>query len=307
MSDTSSHIIPLIYIIILSWNHKDDLLRCLHSLKELTYPNYKVVIVDNASQDDSVRMVKKLFPEHQIIVNEKNLGFSKGCNIGLRYAIAQQADYVLTLNQDTVVSPTMLEGFLNLAQTNPTIALLNPKTYFMKPLEDGRYRLYYAGAWEGFLPLEQRLPGMNEPDRGLYDIPSLVGYAWGHALLARRDVLEQVGLFDETFFMYYEDLDLCRRMKQAGYQVWYAPQAEVWHNVPDGDRRTNFEVWRWVYKITSMRIFYKKHYGYLRGEFLSLANIIYMSLRFFRNGYRLASLRLYTIWLTTLFRPLINP
>lgn len=297
---------PLVYIVILSWNAEHDLRRCLDSISQLTYYHTRVVVVDNASDDGSAAMVRMQFPHHKLIVNQVNLGFSAGCNVGLRHALNQNADYVLVLNQDTILAPDFMEACLLQMADNAKIALIGPKTYFLEEEASnvngfpprGR-RLLYTGAFQRWLPLEQYIPNIGKFDLGESDQPQVTDYAWGHALFARGTVLREIGLFDEAFFMYNEDLDLCRRALLAGYTVQYVPQAIVWHDATDGDRRENFEVWRWQYKLSSMRIFYRKHYGFLKGELLSLVNLVYLSLRFFKNGYHSASLKLYPVWLMT--------
>lgn len=274
---------------------------CLNNVAKLSYPNRRVIVVDNPAIDGTTLDIASEFPEHQIIVNAIDGGYCQGCNLGLDVALAHQADYILILDQNTVLAPAALETFLALASKNERLGLANPKTYFVQENQQAPYRLLYAGSWAHHLPVEQKLRGVNQPDTGQYDDPCQVDYVWGHALFMRAETLRQIGLFDEDFYMYYEDLDLARRAREAGYEVWYTPNTQAWYHGPDMGGYQNFTISDWFYKLQSRRIFCRKYYGSFPGELLGIASLVYLSLQSFRQRFWLSGLKLYQVWLMTLF------
>ena len=287
---------------MLTWHHKHHLATCLEQIAHFTYPNYRVVIVDNPAIDGTTLEMGPAFPEPDLIVNPDDKGYCHGCNLGLRHALSHQAVYILILDQNTVLAPPALETFLALFAENEAIGLANPKTYFVQENEADPGRLLYAGSWaQPILPVEQKLPGIGQGDQGQYDTPGQVDYAWGHALFIRAAALQQVGLFDETYFMYYEDLDLSRRMRAANFQAWYLPAAQAWYHGPEMGGYKEFAAGNWFYKIQSRRIFYRKFYGRWPGEFLGLVSLFYLSWQAGRQGYWRSAVKLWWVWLTTLF------
>ena len=121
---------PLVYIIILSWNGKGDTVECLRSLELLEYPNHKLLVVDNASSDGTAEAVRKEFPGVELIVNERNLRFAGGNNVGISYAVARGAHYVLLLNNDTVVDKALVRALVDVAESAPEIGMVGPKIYY---------------------------------------------------------------------------------------------------------------------------------------------------------------------------------
>ncbi len=288
---------PLLYVIILTFNDRKAALRCLASVQNLDYPDYRILVVDNASTDDTGPAIRQTYPCCELVVNEKNLGFAAGCNVGIARALDQDADFILLLNQDTLVAPHLLAVLVETASQRPDAGIIAPKTYFLEPMPDGHPRLLYAGSWRFRLPLEQRLPGIGQADTGQYDTPIQVDYAWGHGMLLRADMLRTIGMFDPAFFMYYEDLDLCRRARAAGYQIWYEPRAWMWHDTPDGARASASELWRWRYKVDSLRIFYRKYYGRLKGWVLTALHVLNEGRQLCCGGHYRAARHLVSNWL----------
>jgi len=175
-------------------------MECVASVRKLTYPNIHIVIVDNGSTDDSVAILKQNYPEVRVIVNATNLGFAAGNNIGIRYALSRGADYVLLLNNDTIVAPDMLENMVAAGEAVPQIGILAPKIYYYKT-----QKLWRAGGRRRKLTLGATDTGIGREDDEKYNIPREIDYAFGSGMLIKREVFEQVGLFDEGYFMYYED------------------------------------------------------------------------------------------------------
>lgn len=218
---------PRVAIILLNWNNKEDTLDCIRSLKCIGYPNFEIIVADNGSTDDSVKVIKGSYPEITLIENRKNLGFAAGNNAGIRPALLNNADYILLLNNDTVVDPKFLDELIRVAESDPKIGVVGPKIYYYS--EPGR--IWFAGGRVNYWLGETGHVGNLEPDEGQYDKVSDTDFITGCALLIKRKVLDEVGLLNETMGFYFEDNDLCARIKRRGYRVVYVPTSLVWHKV----------------------------------------------------------------------------
>jgi GT2 family glycosyltransferase len=212
-------------VIILNWNSGEMTAECIRSLLKMRAEDYEIIVVDNGSKDGSVEYLREQFPQITILPQDHNLGFAAGCNVGMKLALERGMKYVLPLNNDTVVDPGFLTGLECVAQENPRAAMITPKIYFW----DQPHRLWWAGGkftlWSG-VPI---MIGRKEEDVGQFESVCQVDWATGCSALMRCDVLGQVGLFDERFFGNGEDLDLSLRIRKAGYEIWYAPKAKLWH------------------------------------------------------------------------------
>lgn len=212
---------PTIRVLILNWNGRAYLEACLNALRAQTYAPESVILLDNGSTDDSIAFVRDRFPEVVVRANGGNLGFAAGNNVALD---ALAADAALLLNPDVVLSPGCLAALAAALAADPTIGMAGCKLWY-----PGGTILQHAG---GFITHPQALPGhygIGEPDTGQHDTPRDVEYLIGGALAVRRAALEQVGLLDEGFFLFFEDVDLCARVRAAGWRVIYAPQATGVH------------------------------------------------------------------------------
>jgi len=218
---------PLVCSVSLSWNRRRDTLECLRSILASDYPNVRATLVDNASTDGTVEAVRSELPAVATCVNPVNLGYAAGINIGLRRAVAQGADYAWIVDNDATVEPHTLARMLEVAEADPSAGLLTPKIlFYSKPdviwcAGHKRRRLTLA-------PIDGRL---GVADASLNGAPRPMDYAPCCGLLIRRSVLEQVGLLDEHYFIYYEDLDFCLRAQQGGFQLLNVPAARVYHKV----------------------------------------------------------------------------
>jgi len=203
-------------------------LECLASLHAAQQPGrlveaFDVILVDNGSTDNSVEAVKAKFPDTEILALAENRGFAAGCNVGLRRALEAGADYVLLVNNDATVAPDMLVRLIEVAERRGDAGLLGPVVYRF----DEPDRVWSAGYRERPITLSAQPPAGQSNGDAPYEVDRL----YGAGLLIRRSVLEEVGLFDERFFMYYEDADLCRRVQEAGYRLLVVPAARMWHKV----------------------------------------------------------------------------
>jgi GT2 family glycosyltransferase len=262
----------LVYIVILNWNKWNDTIECLESLLLLTYPNYRIVIIDNNSTDDSVSCIKSwaqgdipvrtdfiknavsnkdlkfieydgveaenggllnkennlnlLAPHIVLIQTGANLGYAGGNNIGIRYALKKQADYIWILNNDAIVDRNSLAEMISVAERDERLGMVGSKLlYYDKPDKiqsagGGRFNF-----WQGL----SHQYGWLEEDHGQWDKIFEPYYINGASLLVKSAVIRTAGLMNESFFLYGEELEWQIRVKQHGWSLLYCPSAKVWH------------------------------------------------------------------------------
>ena len=221
---------PYVVLIILNWNGKHDTIECLKSLQQLSYQNFEILVVDNGSTDGSVACFRQELPDVSVAENNTNLGFAEGNNVGIRCAIRRGADYVLLLNNDTIVDKDFLTHLIAVAENDPSIGFAGPKVYYYD-FKGRKDVLSFAGASINVALGKPYRFGVNTIDRGQYDSIREVDYVEGSCLLARVDSLERVGLLNPTYRLYWEDAELCFRGRKAGYKSVYVPTATIWHKV----------------------------------------------------------------------------
>lgn len=212
---------PLVSVIIPLWEGEPYIQQCLISLSQQQYSNFEVIVVDNASTDNGIDVVATHFPFAKTLKNQENLGYAGGCNVGLRYA---QGEILVLLNQDTEVQPDWLANIVR-AFHERDIGVVGCKILYAD-----KVTLQHAGAYiEWPLGLAFHY-GYGEQDEGQWDTARSVEFVSGAAMAFRRDVFEAVGMLDEGFWPgYFEDADYCFRIRQAGYEIWYAPEAKLTH------------------------------------------------------------------------------
>ena len=214
---------PLIYVVILTYNHCKDTLQALDSLGRMIYPNYKLLVVDNKSTDGTVEIVQEKHPEVGLMVHPSNQGFAAGINPGLQHALDRGADFILVINNDVLVAPPMLTDLVKVMK--PDIGAAAPMIYYL----DDPKRIWSVGFSKHPLLLEMRGGSRGQIDQGQWQTPFEVDYLLGCAILLNSSMLRRVGLFDERYFFYYEDLDLSLRARGRGYRLVTVPQAKMWH------------------------------------------------------------------------------
>jgi GT2 family glycosyltransferase len=217
---------PRVYIILLNWNNYADTKRCLDSLATITYPNFKTIVVDNGSTDGSGQQLQAQFPYLRFIFNAKNLGFSKGCNTGIREALEDsQCAYVLLLNNDAVVSAQFLESAVKMAESDSRIGLVGGKIFQALDSNVLSYAGGYVSRWRG----QTIVRGFGEVDQGKFEEPCETGFIIGALMLIKREVLESVGALPEEYFFGVEDLDYSLTVQTRGYKLYYVPQFIAYH------------------------------------------------------------------------------
>lgn len=226
--------LPRAAILILCYNGRADTMACLESLARQDYPKdrYEVVILDNHSSDDTVAAVRAGHPAVTVIENGANLGFAAGNNVGLRYALAAGHDYALLLNNDTEAPPDFLRQLVTAAAADPQIGAAGPLIHYHERPD----LIWSAGGVIDWQHGTSRMRGIGEEDHGQYRAITPVDFVTGCALLVSRAALEQAGLLDERFFMYYEETEWCVRIARAGLKVAHVPQSRLLHKIPVADR-----------------------------------------------------------------------
>ncbi len=217
---------PAVTIIIVAWNQHDKTLACLAAVTAGDYANASVLLVDNGSASPLAAAVIERFPAVQVLRLPENLGFAGGYNAGLREAMSGAADLFLLLNNDTLPAPDALSQLVACLAGAPDVGLATAKIYYAAEPR----RIWTVGAnLNVFLDLKDG--GQGQIDAGQWAAPRDVDFAPFCAVLVRREVVEEVGQLDEEFFLYYEDMDYCRRMRRAGWRLRLCPEAHVWHDV----------------------------------------------------------------------------
>lgn len=221
---------PKVSIIILNWNGLEDTIACLESLKKITYPNYEVVVVDNGSKGNDSQVLRENFGDYiHLIQNDRNYGYTGGNNIGIKHTLAHsQPDYLLILNNDVVVAPDFLNHLVEAIDADASIGIAGPKVYYY----DFPNYIWSAGAKINMRWGQVACIGMKQRDNGQYDKQQEVDYVAGCCLLIKNAIIPKVGLFDESYFCYWDETDYCVRARKAGYKVVYIPEAKIWHKSP---------------------------------------------------------------------------
>jgi len=282
--------LPRVVIVILNWNGWKDTIECLESVFQIEYSNFKIVLVDNNSTDDSLKKINEyaegklkvesnffeytegnkplsyqflkkggnssIFHDKQltIIINDANDGFAEGNNIGINYALKHlDPTYLLLLNNDTVVDKYFLDPMIKEGETHEKIGLLGPKIYYY----DDPEVIWCVGGKIDWKFARGLHVGNKELDHGQYQVKTHFDYISGAALLIKKELLENVGLLDKKYFLYFEEVDLELKAALKGYKNMYIPQSKIWHKVSRSGGGISKEVG--LYYITRNRwIFMKK-------------------------------------------------
>ena len=223
-------------VIILNYNGLANTLDCLNSLKKCQTQGNQVdfIVIDNNSSDGSKKVLGTLDNIH-LIPNPQNLGYTGGNNTGIRYALRSKPDLILILNNDTLADKNLIVNLINAARNAD---IISPKIYFAKNFEfhKDRYKkdelgrvIWYAGGKIDWSNVIGRHAGVDEVDKNQYDTRSPVDFATGACMLIKRQVFEKIGLFDEKYFLYLEDMDFCVRAQKAHFKIIFEPKAILWH------------------------------------------------------------------------------
>ncbi|MGX7419010.1 glycosyltransferase family 2 protein [Carnobacterium gallinarum] len=214
-----------VYFIILNYNNAPDTLECVDSIEKLEYGNYKVVLVDNQSKDNSAEILQKELPQHKFIQTGANLGYAAGNNIGMKYAIEDGADYICILNNDVIVNSDFLTILVDYLSTHPKVGLVGPR---ICEYEDQSI-LESAGSNVDFKKGRVTRLYHGEPEQNVYGKVIPCDYVGGACMLLKADLIQEVGYIPENYFLFYEENEWCVTIKKAGYQIVCVADARVVH------------------------------------------------------------------------------
>ena len=240
-------------IFVLNWNGKDLTIDCLNSLKKITYPNAHVIVIDNGSTDGSVDAISNQFHDYEIIELPENYGFSRGNNSGFEL-VKEKADYTIFLNNDTIVDSNFVEPLINEMESNPTVKQSTPKIFYSDNLD----YIWFGGGkvslWLGWI----RHLGIRKKDSMQFSFNRNVDYATGCCVCMRTVDFVSIGMFDESFFMYGEDVDLSLRFRKQGGQILFVSESKIWHKV-SSSIGTQFSIRKWKRKNIGKMKLVTKH------------------------------------------------
>ncbi len=216
---------PPILIIVINWQQPLITVECINSLQRMDYPNKRFLLIDNGSEDNSSEYFQSTIPRIPLIAMPENLGFAKGANVGLRYALQKGFEHALLINNDAFPKKDMLTRLHR--EIRPDIALLSPKIYYKSEPD----RIWFAGGERHPTLLEVRNRGQGEMDGPQWQTSRDVDYLLGTCLLVNLPLVAKLSFFDERYFMYYEDLDLSLRCQLAGLRLRLVSDAHLHHRV----------------------------------------------------------------------------
>lgn len=243
---------PLVHAVVLNWNGAEEAIGCLRSLETQTYPNIHPIVVDNGSVDDSIAQIRAAFPDIDLLQNAENKGFAGGVNVGMQHALEAGAKYVVVLNNDLVLDAECIEQMVLPAEEGA--AFVTAVIYYT----DDPQRIWSIGGNINRWNLEKTADARGQLDNGQFPAVIERHFVPGGATLMSCASLKEIGLFDEGFFLYYEDADLSLRAHRLGYKMAVATKARMWHAVSRSSGGSDSPRERYWMARSSVRYF-RKH------------------------------------------------
>lgn len=235
----------IVAVVILNWNGGEDILDCVESVFASSHRAMAVVIVDNGSVDGSSDKLRSRFPEVYFINNSQNCGFAKGSNQGMKWALNQGIQYILLLNGDARIHPDAIDELLAAVDGENDAIVACPRMYLGSTSDDPPRLWFTYGTvklWAGLF----QSPAFNQDDSPKWSVPREMEYASGCCMLIPARILKSVGMLDETFFAYCEDIDFSLRVRKAGFKLHYVPKACLWHGSRNQQKRTCTATYRYL-------------------------------------------------------------
>ncbi|HAR99611.1 MAG: Glycosyl transferase family 2 [Candidatus Moranbacteria bacterium GW2011_GWC2_37_73] len=264
----NSPVFPKVFVVILNFNGKNILLDCLTSVFKSDYSNLEIVVVDNNSTDESFEKARLNFSRSHFIKNDENIGFSKGNNVGIRYALEKFADYVFVLNNDTILEKTTISSLVKTAQENPLAGIISPLI-----LNADNESVWFAGGKVQWRKMKS-VHLTKKSSGNIY----FSEYLSGCAMFIKKEVFKKVGLFDERFFLYYEDADFSLRSKKAGFDLLIDPTITIQH-LEQSSSNDSKNYWL----VLSGLLFFQTH----SNAFWKVWHFFYLLLRKAKNFYNI--------------------
>lgn len=216
---------PFVIVVIPNYNLINDLAECLDSIKISNYDNLLTIVVDNGSTDDSLKVLKESYPWVKMIRSEENLGYAGALNLGLRQGLSLGGEYFLAMNNDTIVPPDMIRQLVNVMESDQNLGMSAPKVLYY---DDPKITFSLGDKIYPLLPVPVRF-GRKKKDKKHAEGVLEFDYLFGCALFIRRELVEKIGLFDTSYFMFFEDADYCRRARLAGFKLGRVLDASLLH------------------------------------------------------------------------------
>ncbi|MCA9994131.1 MAG: glycosyltransferase family 2 protein [Anaerolineales bacterium] len=291
----------LLSVIIINWNTCKLLVKCLNAI--YTYPpscSFEIIVVDNASTDESLKTVKQQFPDVILITNQENVGFARANNQAIQ---TSSSDYFLLLNSDAFVGLNSLQSLVAVMDSNPNAAICGPMLLNKDKTFQASFADFPTLKTELIhqLGLAKLLISSDYPSHSLSQslIQQKVDWVGGACMIVRRNAIEQAGLLDESFIMYGEEMEWCYRIKQCGWEIIFCPDAKVVHL--GGQSSTAMPDWKYIQIQKGTILFFAKHYGLLLARILAFitksANFAKSTVFFFyKQVYKNAEPHFHTYW-----------
>lgn len=252
---------PLVYIVLVNYNGYKDTLICIDSIDKINYKNYKVIIIDNASTDESLEKIKKICSEKvKLISLDENLGFSGGNNVGINFANNDNADFIVLLNNDTIVTPNFLTPLIYAAAKENSIT--SSKIMYAKE----KQKIWYDGGRTSKKLGRSWHNNINKLDKNTNNDTMSVSFISGCCMCIPKDIIKRLGNLSEEYFLYYEDTDYCCRAINEGVKLLYIPHSLIYHNVSSSTGH-NSPIMTY-YKVRN-RLYFIKKYSFSNYKFFA--------------------------------------
>lgn len=255
-----------ISIILLNYNNENDTIECVESIKENCRLDCDIIVVDNKSSQSSIDFLREKSSLFTLILNKENVGFAAGNNVGIKFALENGADYILLLNNDTIVTPNSIEKMVNCIESDESTGIASCRIMY----NDCKTKVWYCGGkmdWSKYRPEHFNIG--NEFDYNFKDVEQTY-YISGCCMLIPRDIFKNVGLLPEEYFMYYEDVDYCQQVVSKGYKLMLCSDAIIYHKVSSssGGENSPFSI---LWGTRNKLIFMKKY----RRRFLMISKLYF--------------------------------
>jgi len=266
-----------VYIVVLNWNNYNDTKECLRSIEGNFFSNYKIVLVDNGSTDDSIKRLEREYPHIDIFLNKENVGFAAGCNVGIKHSLENRADCVLLINNDARLEPLSLYKAVQILFSNEKIGIVGGK---IKKYNNPSY-IETTGAKFIFWPIMYvKSIGAGKLDKGQFDKMDNRCAVSGALMLIKREVFEKVGLLPEEYFFGGEDIEFCLAARKKGFSIIYEPSFVAYHkgggSTPKGPKSVYFH-------FLHRQLLMKRNMNYFSWRISRLTLYIYMRFYFFHK------------------------